>query len=64
MAVGLVEAAKTGRDVDISLLQPSGQVIHAQVLHTGKTLPECRILGNVNGDNRKRWLRDIGLGGR
>ena len=64
MAVGLVEAAKTGRDVDISLLQPSGQVIHAQVLHTGKTLPECRILGSVNGDNRKRWLRDIGLGGR
>jgi diaminopimelate epimerase len=64
MAVGLVEAVKTGMDVDISLLQPSGQAIHAQVLHTGKKLPECRILGSVNGDNRKRWLRDILLGGR
>ena len=59
MAVGLVEAAECGRDVDISLLQPSGQIIHAQVLHKEKGVAECRILGRVSSDGRQRWLRDV-----
>jgi len=56
MAVGLVHSLLTGKDVDMPFIQPSKQIIRAQVWRAGNRVQEGRISGQVSKDGRKYTL--------
>lgn len=46
-AVGLVEAKRAGKSIDISVIQPSGMPIRSQVTYDGKKFIDARISGPI-----------------
>lgn len=56
IAVGLAVSFLTGRDVDIPIGQPSGQIIRAQIWRKGEMVTEGRISGQVSTDGRRYSL--------
>ena len=61
VAAGLAVSFLTGKNVDIPIGQPSGQIIRAQIWRKGEMVTEGRISGQVSTDDR-RYSINIGKG--
>ena len=61
VAAGLAVSFLTGKNVDIPIGQPSGQIIRAQIWRKGEMVTEGRISGQVSTDDR-RYSLNIGKG--